>query len=299
MTPRRLLPLALLVLLNGCPEPDPGPQPCEDSTPGTVHVFAEGFEGTEGITFSPESRMFVSDQGKIHEVFPDGSWEQVAEVPAAIGLAWWGDDLLVAAGDSGLGNDLDGVFRVDVDTGDVDLIGEGLAGANFVTVTPWGTLLVSDPDVEHLQEIQGGGAAAEPWVSGIPSPNGMAFNEAGDGLWVVSSFGEPQPAWFVPVEGSTPGTPESVHEFPAGTVPDGVAVGTSMALYVAQNIAGRIDRVTRDGEAEIVAEGVDWAASLAFGEGAEWDECSIYATSLFGTVLYRVEVGETGLVPRR
>jgi sugar lactone lactonase YvrE len=300
MTARPLpLVLALLIPLTGCPEPDPEPQPCEDSEPGMVHVFADGFEGTEGITFSPDGRLFVSDQGAIHEVFPDGSWEQVTEVPAAIGLAWWGDDLIVAAGDSGLGNGLDGVFRVDPDAGSAALIGEGLAGANFVTVTPWGSLLVSDHDVEHLQQIQGGGAVAEPWVSGIPSPNGMAFTESGDGLWVVSTFGDPQPAWFVPVTGGEPGTPEAVHDFPVGTVPDGVAVGTSGALYVAQNTARRIDRVTRDGQAEVVAEGVDWAASLAFGEGADWDECSIYATSLFGSELYRVEVGETGLVPRR
>lgn len=298
MTRCPLLLLCLLVLLPGCPEPQPEPQPCADSVPGTVHVFADGFEGTEGISFSPDGRLFVSDQGRIHEVFADGSWEQVAEVPAAIGVAWWGDDLVVAAGDSGLGNDLDGVFRVDVDSGDVSLIGEGLAGANFVTVTPWGSLLVSDHDVEHIQQIQGGGAAAEPWVDAV-SPNGMAFTEAGDGLWYVSSFGVPQPAWYVPVDGSEPGVPESVHEFPTGTVPDGVAVGTSGALYIAQNTARRIDRVSRDGTAEVVAEGVDWAASLAFGEGPDWDECSIYATSLFSDVLYRVEVGETGLVPRR
>ena len=296
----RALLLLPLVLLLACPEPDPGPEPepCEDSVPGTVHVFADGFEGTEGISFSPDGRLFVTDTGMVHEIFPDGSWEQVADVPAAIGAAWWGDDLLVAAGDSGLGNDLDGVFRVDVDSGDVDLIGEGIEGANFVTVTPWGTLLVSDHEIPYLQQLQGGGGAAEPWVDAV-SPNGMAFTEAGDGLWYVSSFGDPQPAWYVPVDEGVAGEPESVHEFPIGTVPDGVAVGTSGALYIAQNIVGRIDKVTRDGTAEVVAEGVDWAASLAFGEGADWDECSIYATSLFGEVVYRVEVGETGLAPRR
>jgi sugar lactone lactonase YvrE len=304
-TPLLLCCCATGLLLAGCPvtEPIPEPQPCEGSAPGTVEVIADGFVGTEGIAFSPDGRLFVSDQDPdgdyVAEVFPDGSWEVVAQAPGAIGLAWWGEQLLVASSDSGLGDGTDGVFRVDVDSGEVSLLGAaGLEGANFVTVTPWGALLVSDPQLEVILSLEGGGGA-EIWLDPIQSPNGMAFTEGGDGLWVVSSYGDPAPVWFVPVDGGQAAPAEVVHEFGPGTTPDGVALGASGDLYVAQVIGERIDRVTRDGAVTTAAVGVEWTASIAFGEGADWDECSLYATSLWGTELYRIDVGETGLPLRR
>ena len=303
----RYLPMLLLLLpaCSAAPEPEPEPGACADSSPGTVHVFATGFSGTEGITFSPDGRLFVSAGDVIAEVFPDGEWEQIATVGDSIGLAWWGDHLVVAASDSGLDNALDGVFRVDVDTGEVELIGDGIPGsndgiegANFITVTPWDTLLVSDPGLDVIQELTAEGDSSV-WVEGVTSPNGTAFTDDGNALWAVSTFSDPAPIWQIPVDGVTAGEPTQVTGFAAGSVPDGVALGLSGDLYVAQNIGGRIDRVQPDGEHETLAEGVDWAASLAFGEGDDWDPCSIYATSLFGETLFRVEVGEEGLTPLR
>jgi hypothetical protein len=66
-------------------------------------------------------------------------------------------------------------------------------------------------------------------------------------------------------------------------------------VYVAQNLAGRIDRVDpEDGSEVAVAEGVAFAASAAFGVGAGWDACALYVTSLFSDELYVVGVGEPG-----
>ncbi len=293
--------LLLSALLVACPPVEPEPpveDPCADSAPGTVHVLATGFSGTEGIAFSPDGRLFVSDGDDIAEVQPDGSWQVIAQVPDSIGLAWWGERLLVASSDSGLGDGQDGVFRVDVDTGAVALIGQGIPGANFVTVTPWDTLLVTDPGADGILEMTADGDVS-PWSDQPISPNGTAFTPDDDILWAVTTFNNPAPAWRIAVEDGSAGAVEQVVDFPTATAPDGVAVGADGSLYIAQNVAGRVDRVLADGTVQEVADEVEWAASIAFGDGEGWDACSVYATSLFGPDLYRVEVGARGLPPHR
>lgn len=299
---RPLLSLSLAAVLVGCvepePEPEPTPDPCPDSQPGASHLLASGFQGTEGITFSPGGRMFVGDGDVLTEVQVDGSWEVVADVPGIIGLAWWGDRVIAASSDSGDGDGLDGVFSVDPASGDVERIGPALEGANFVTVTPWETLIVSDPQVDALFELTADGEVST-WLAGLESPNGTAFTEDGATLWVAATYANPAPIWRVPVADGVAGTPVSVVEFEAATVPDGVALGASGTLYVAQIIAGRVDLVRSDGSSDVLATDVGSPASLAFGEGAAWDRCSVYSTSLFSEELFRVEVGEVGLAPRR
>jgi DNA-binding beta-propeller fold protein YncE len=308
---RTIAPPLLALLLVGCPSSDSGddddaptPALCADSVPGEVAVIATGFVdsegtvGTEGIAFSPEGRMFVGARDVIAEVFPDGSWQQIAAVPGSIGFAWWGEHLLVAASDSGLGNDLDGVHLVDVDSGEVTLLGEGLSGANFITVTPWGTLLVSDPGEVGILEQDGDGNVTS-WQSELESPNGMVFSADTNTLYVATTFENPAPLWAVPLVAHEPQTPENLVEWAAGNVPDGLAIGQSGTVYVSQNIAGRIDAVTAEGAATELAWGVDYTASIAFGEGEGWDPCSLYSTSLFGGDIYRIGVGEAGLTPWR
>ena len=117
VTTRTPLLLALSLLLgcpSGEPEPDPTPaDPCEDSMEqGAVRVFASGLTGgTEGITFSPDGRLFVSRGDAIEEVFPDGSHETLAMIPEQVGLAFWNDELIVASGDAGNGDGLGGIFK--------------------------------------------------------------------------------------------------------------------------------------------------------------------------------------------
>jgi len=301
-TPLILLLAVGPLLACGPSEPEPDPDPpapsCPDAVPGTVHLLADGFEGTEGITFSPDGRLFVGDGDVLTEVRPDGSWTIVADVPAIIGLAWWGDRVIAATSDSGLGDGLDGVWAVDPDSGDVERIGPGLEGANFVTVTPWDTLIVSDPQVDALFELTAEGEVSV-WLDGLESPNGTAFREDGTTLWVASTYANPALLWRVPVLNGVAGEPERVLEYEAASVPDGVAVGASGALYVALIVGGRIDVVDGDDVSTTLATDVGAPASLAFGEGADWDACSIYSTSLFTDELFRVEVDEVGLPPRR
>ncbi len=301
---RRLI--LLFAVLLGCPstEPDPEPTPadlCADSpAAGDLRVLATGFSGgTEGITFSPDGRLFVtSGDLPVEEVLPDGSHRTIAEVPRGVGLAWWGDKLAVAAFDSGLGDDIGGVWLVDVDAEQSELFVTGIQDANFAAVTPWGTLLVSDDTgTEDIFEVTDDGDVSV-WLSGIPSPNGMGFSADGAWLYVVTTFGAPAPAWRVPISGGTAGTPEAMVEWGPGVAPDGLAVGASGNVFVAQNVAGRIDRVVPGSAAEAtwdtLGDGTAWAASNAFGVGAGWDPCSMYITSLFGEEVYVMGVGEAG-----
>lgn len=290
-----------LTLLVGCASPgddddsaEPPPQDaCAASlAQGDVRVVATGFVGgTEGVTFSPDGRLFVSSGDTVEEVFSDGRHEVIADVPATVGLAWWGDELIVASGDSGEGLDTGGVYAVDVDSGDVRLLAGGIPGANFPAVTPWETLLVSTPSgPEEIVEVSDDGDVSL-WSAEVPSPNGIGFVADGSGAFVASTFGSARLS-FVPVEEGAAGTPEQTASWGPATAPDGLAIGASDAVYLTQNIAGRIDRIQRDGTVEEVATAVDFAASAAFGVGADWDPCAVYVTSLAGSNLYAVGVGE-------
>ncbi len=302
------LAVALSLTLAGCPselpdaDDDPTPEDvCADSMPtGDLRVVATGFTGgSEGIAFSPDGRMFItSGDLPVEEVLPDGSHSQIAEVPRGVGLAWWGDKLAVAAFDSGLGDDIGGVWLVDVDTGDTELLATGIQDANFPAVTPWGTLLVSDDTgTEDIFEVTEDGDVSV-WLSGVPSPNGIGFSADGAWMYVVTTFGQPAPAWRVPVSGGAAGTPEPMLEWGPGVAPDGLAMGASGDIFVAQNVAGRIDRVTPGAEGAAtwttLGEGATWAASNAFGVGDDWDPCAMYVTSLFGEELYVIGAGEAG-----
>jgi sugar lactone lactonase YvrE len=269
-------------------EDSASPDVCGGSiSPGTVEILATGFSKTEGLAFSPDGRLFVSAGDLIAEIQPDGSWSEVVALEGGVGLAWWGDRLVAAGYPGGVGS----VVSIDVDQGTMDVLTDQIEAPNFPTVTPWGSLLVSDAR-SAIHELHGDGGVAV-WLE-IPGPNGTVFTPAGDTLWAVNTWDDPAPVWQIDVEGNTAGVPREVHAYAGGNFPDGVALGASGDLYVSLNITGRISRVSAEGAETVVAEGVDWTASIAFGVGEGWDRCSVYSTSLFGPDVYRIGVGEPG-----
>jgi gluconolactonase len=248
---------------------------------------------TEGITFDANGNLFVSAidstaDDQLLSIGTDGSSTLVAEAASILGLASDPNGILAAAIDTGE------LLLFDPSDGSSQVIAQDLGAPNFVITTPWDTFLVSDDTIGEaaIDEVTPEGATST-WVQGVPTPNGMVFSLDGRTLYVASTFEEPG-LWRVPVSADgQAGTPEKWVAFASQTTPDGVAIDSEGNVYVALNIVGQIAKVDPEGDFTIIAEGVATVASLAFGQG-DFDPCSIYATSLFGTQLWRVGVGILG-----
>ncbi|MGB5694239.1 MAG: SMP-30/gluconolactonase/LRE family protein [Polyangiales bacterium] len=289
--------LVVSVMLTGCGESSSlePPRTCAtDIVMGEVQAFGPPTPmRTEGITFDANGNLFVSAidstaDDQLLSIGTDGSSTLVAEAASILGLASDPNGILAAAIDTGE------LLLFDPSDGSSQVIAQDLGAPNFVITTPWDTFLVSDDTIGEaaIDEVTPEGATST-WVQGVPTPNGMVFSLDGRTLYVASTFEEPG-LWRVPVSADgQAGTPEKWVAFASQTTPDGVAIDSEGNVYVALNIAGQIAQVDAEGNITIIAEGVDTVASLAFGQG-EFDPCSIYATSLFGTQLWRVGVGILG-----
>ncbi|MFZ1864772.1 MAG: SMP-30/gluconolactonase/LRE family protein [Polyangiales bacterium] len=288
--------LGALMILTGCGSSSSEPvRVCaSDIAVGEVQAFGPATPAfTEGITFDANGNLFVSalyddpDDDELLSISVQGAAQAVAQAPSLLGLASSENGILAAGVDTGE------LLLIDPTDGSVEVVAEDLGRPNFVVTTPWGTVLVSDDSQgeDTIDEVTFDGGVST-WVQGVPTPNGMVFSLDGRTLYVASTFQEPG-LWRVPVsEGGQAGVPEKWVSFEL-TTPDGVAIDSEGNVYVALNFNGQVAKVDADGSASIIAEGVDYAASLAFGQG-DFDPCSIYVTSLFGTQLWRVGTGVLG-----
>ena len=265
-----------------------------DIEAGAVQPFGEPTaSGTEGIVFDLDGTLYVSQQSaegpdQLLEVLADGSTESVAEAASILGLESDARGIVAAGIDTGE------VLLIDPSDGTSEVITDTLGAPNFVVTTPWDTILVSDdtPGEDTIYEVTWEGEVST-WATGIPTPNGMVFSLDAAFLYVAATFEEPG-LWRVPVSASgQAGTPELWVPFDGGTTPDGVAIDAEGNVYVALNLVGEIAKVDPEGNATTLATGIQWVASLAFGAG-ERDPCSIYATNLFGTQMYRIGAGVLG-----
>jgi gluconolactonase len=248
---------------------------------------------TEGITFDAGGNLFVSAidtevDDQLLSVTTEGTFAVAAEAESILGLESHSSGIIAAAIETGE------LLLIDPATGASERIATGLGRPNFVVTTPWDTMLVSDddPGEETIDEVTWDGDVS-PWVAGVPTPNGMVFSLDHRTLYVATTFEEPG-LWRVPVsEDGQAGTPEKWITFENATTPDGVAIDSEGNVYVALNFAAQIAKVDPAGNVTILAEDVESAASLAFGQG-DFDPCSLYVTSLFGTQLWRVGAGVPG-----
>jgi gluconolactonase len=250
---------------------------------------------TEGVTFDASGKLFVSSledevgvDDQLVELATNDAWEVVAEAESILGLASHRTGIIAAGFGTGQ------LLLIDPATGAVDVLAENLGAPNFVVVTPWDTILVSDdsPGTSTIREVTFDGVVSV-WVEGVPTPNGMVFSLDKEWLYVAATF-EEEGLWRVRVsEDGEASVPEKWVAFDDLTAPDGVTIDSEGNVYVALNFKGEIARVTPDGTDSIIADGLHNVASLAFGRG-EFDHCSIYATDLGGTQLSRVGIGILG-----
>jgi len=294
-----MLALGALAVLAGCDSEDAGAaRTCAtDIAVGEVQAFGMPTpSSTEGITFDADGNLFVSaqdsgpnDADELLDVSLGGTFDPVAEAPSILGLESHGDGIL------GAGIRTGNLLLIDPATGDVEVVAEDLGEPNFVVTTPWDTILVSDDRATEgaIHEVTWGGEVST-WVEGVPSPNGMVFSLDNTILYVATTFEDPPGLWSVRVSAEgVAETPEKWVTFASGSTPDGVAIDSEGNVYVALNLVDQIAKVDRAGDVTILAEGVEKAASLAFGQG-EFDPCSLYVTNLFGEQLWRVGAGVLG-----
>lgn len=293
----KAMPVSVFVLgslLAGCSEPadilgKPDPDACSTALPaGQFEDAAKIGEFNEGIAFSQEDRLFVSSTKTLWEVSPDKTATKFADVEDALGLAFLKDKLMVA----GLG--VDKIFSIDT-AGNSALYAEGVSSPNFLATTPWGTVLVASDADNNSVIVELTPAGPVTWSTDVLSPNGMAFSEDGKTLYVVTTF-ETDPGFYrIPIlSGNKAGKAELVTRFKGYPTPDGIALAADGSVYVALNIVGELARVKPDtGEIEIVARGLTFPASVAFGRG-KFDRCSLYVTELFGKNVHRISVGVQG-----
>jgi gluconolactonase len=282
---------------------DVDPNACwTDLTFAEHEVLAAGFNGgSEGISFGLlDHLLYVSSNDRVFQVSPDGTATEFAMIPDAIGMAARADGSFVVASLGEITEPDGAVYTLAADA-TVTQLATGIDSPNFVTIAPDGSALISDDyNNTRVFRVDANGQVSVV-IENVPSPNGMAYSPDGSVFYVASTFTPVgQLTRFdvgadgLPIEA----TGVEILQLGMASTPDGIAVDENGMVYVAANLRGEIWRV--DGAAtelqagELVADGLGFPASLAFGHGPAFDPCSLYVTQLQNDTIQRVFVGVHG-----
>lgn len=290
---------ALVIFAAACSGGAPTDAPADTDSgtpvcgaPGVNTLLAEGLTGgTEGVAITGDGTLYVVNNDQLVQVEPDGTFTHLADTPGGVGAAWWQDAIWVASWKDDQGEDAGSLLEITPEGVVTRHPTPDIAKPNFLTPTPWDTLLVSDDFDTRIFEIDAS-AAVSIWATDVPSPNGMGFSPDGSALYVVSTFVPKPPLSSIAVDGQAAGVRTVLHSFEDGSAPDGLVVAADGTVLVAVNLRGRID-AWQDGRIDTIASGLEWPASLVFGRGA-FDRCSVITTSLFGETLSLVTTGHEG-----
>ena len=277
--------------------------------PVPAEIFVgDKFNGSEGIAFNGEGRMFVTASNGFWEVDPKGNVTRLADLYSNLGVAAISQrDLLVA--DFGPTNAFsqqrnhDGiVWRITPEGQKIDSI-KGIGDPNFILVKKAGSYLVSDDATNEIFQVDTNGNV-ELFLTAVNHPNGLAFSPDESTLYVAQIFKNIRPVifdnrvWLVKlVKGKPYKDARLLFSTGPGGANDGLAVDKHGNVYVAANKEGKIWRFNPENEElTLISENMDAVASLAFGEG-DFDHQAIYAITTLrgGSKIYKVNVGVEGL----
>lgn len=225
----------------------------------TFTTLAEGLDHPEAVAWDPRGWFYAGGEaGQLYRISLDGEVEQVASTGGfLLGIAVDGDGRVYAC-DNVRGE----VVVIDPATGVVDVFTSGSAARrlrtpNYLAFAADGTLYVTDSgewkaDDGAVFRVEPGGTT-EVWSEAVPRfPNGCCLSTSGNELLVVESLGPSVSAIPIGGDGGA-GEATLVMELP-GTVPDGVAVDESGAVYVSCYRPDVIYRQPPGGTPEVVAE---------------------------------------------
>ncbi|MGH9603517.1 MAG: SMP-30/gluconolactonase/LRE family protein [Terriglobales bacterium] len=269
-------------------------------------VFIDRFEGSEGITFNGEGRLFIGADSAVWIAEPDGTVRKIADVHMSLGQAGIGPRDILAAdfGPTNVfqhGPNDDGIVWRITPEGEKTVAARGIADPNFIVVLPDKSFLVSDDGIDKIYRVQDGRVSV--WSSAVSYPNGMVLSRDDKVLYVAQIFSSLHPdfvgddriwAFKLTPDGS-PAGPPVVAARTGGKGVDGLAADEFGRIYIADNGTGKVFRFDpRLGEVTLIAEGMPGVASLAFGEG-KFDREAIYATSTRKSgKVWKLKVGVKG-----
>jgi gluconolactonase len=212
---------------------------------GDLALVADGLHRPEGICFSPDGSLWVSDErALVARVDESGRAHPVGEggvAPNGLAVDHQGRILVADYGEDA------GLVRVDPVSGRVDLRvneveGRPVRRANHPAVDDAGRIWCTcstllDDDLTAVQEgvtdgyvfVVDGTGAAHVVADGLAFANGLAFSPDGRWLYVAESGAER--IRRAPVRGSSLGAFEQVGPS-LGAVPDGVAVDSAGSVWV-------------------------------------------------------------------
>lgn len=264
-----------------------------------LRTIAEGLDHPECVTVGPDGTLYAGGEaGQIYRLTADGG---EAEVIASTGGLVLGLCCDAAGAIYACDCALPRIVRIDA-SGEVATYcdsagGEPLICPNFNVFEADGTMWLSDSGSEYpakpdgrLIRIPAGGGDAE--VVDLPPlhfPNGLALDADG-ALLIVETFHRPG------VVALRDGVVEQVIELP-GTVPDGVVVAESGALYISCYQPNAILRLAAGADsAETVVD--DWMGTQLltptnvafFGP----DRRSLAIAGIAGWSIRALELPETG-----
>jgi DNA-binding beta-propeller fold protein YncE len=272
------------------PQGATGPEGIAVHNDGDVYVGTFGFT-TTGPVAGPGKIFVFNEHGRLLRTLSvAGSTAQL------LGLDFHPNTNTLLVVDFGNGN----VRSVDPNTGSSSVCitipppGSGGAGLNALAFDKAGNTYISDSFQGIIFKKTGAGCgAAAPWVTspllqttGVPpfGANGMAFNKAGNALFVANT-GNDQ-IIRIPVTGGTPGTPAIYVNSINGA--DGVIIDRDDNIWVAANQSDEIVVLDPSGKAIAklgdfegvsrggVPRGLLFPASPAFSKDRQW----LYVTNL-------------------
>jgi sugar lactone lactonase YvrE len=273
--------------------------------PVKPEIFIDQFNGSEGITFNAEGRLFIGANNSIWIAEPDGTVKKIADVHRHLGQARIGkrDILACDFGPTNVfadGPNDDGIVWRITPEGHKTAVARGIADPNAVVVLKDGSFLVSDDGTDKIYRVKNGKVSI--WSTAVPYPNGLTLSLDNRTLYVAQIFSNLKPIvvddriWAFRINKGLPVGPARVVARTGGKAVDGLATDELGRIYVADNGAGKIFRYDpKTGVMMMIAEGMPNIASLVFGEG-KFDRHAIYATSTQrgGGKIWKIKVGVRG-----